>query len=118
MLRQTSECGGYSLDHPFVGRRDDLLGQHPQQLAVHVVIVLAIAGHAAGTPDCGVPGNVVTDLHTMHEADALGRGEEVPPRARPGSSLRLETVSQGGLIIYDQASTNSGQSFREFEQAG
>lgn len=73
MLRQTSACGGCGLDHPFVGQRDDLLGQHPQQLAVHVVIVLAIAGRAAGVPACGVPCNVVTDLHNVHEADALGR---------------------------------------------
>jgi hypothetical protein len=76
MLRQTSACGGCGFDHPFVGPRDDLLGQHPQQLAVPVVIVLAIVGRAAGAPDCGVPCNVVTDLHTVHEADALVRGEE------------------------------------------
>jgi hypothetical protein len=37
------------------------------------VSVLAIAGRAAGVPDCGVPCDVVTDLHTVHEDDALGR---------------------------------------------
>ena len=83
MLRQTSACGGCGLEQPFVGQRDDLLGRHPQQLAVHVVIVLAIAGRAAGVPDCGVPCNVVTDLHTVHEANALGR-RVGPFHAHPG----------------------------------
>jgi hypothetical protein len=63
MLRQTSACGGCGLDHLFVGQRNDLLGQHPQQLAVHVVIVLAIAGRAAGVPDCGVPCNTLWYRH-------------------------------------------------------
>jgi hypothetical protein len=47
------------------------------------VIVLAIAGRPAGVPDCGVPCDVVTDLHTVYEANALGH-RIGPFHAHPG----------------------------------
>ena len=42
-------------DHALFGQRLDLLGRHPQQLAVHVVVVLTIAGRAPveATPNVG-----------------------------------------------------------------
>jgi hypothetical protein len=83
MLRQTSACGGCGSDHALFGQRLNLLGRHPQQLAVRGMVVLAIAGGATGVTDCRVPCTVVSDLHTVHEADALGR-RVWPFHAHPG----------------------------------
>lgn len=44
MRPQTSACGGCGSDHPLFGQLPDVLLRHPQQLAVHVVVVLAVAG--------------------------------------------------------------------------
>jgi hypothetical protein len=34
-------------NHALIGQRLDLLGRHPQHLAVHIIAVLAMAGRAA-----------------------------------------------------------------------
>src|SRR5882724_1271738 len=41
---QASACRWYGSNHPLFGQRFDLLRRHPQQLAVHIIVVLAIAG--------------------------------------------------------------------------
>src|SRR5215475_14050009 len=50
--RRFGECGS---DHALFSQRLDLFGRHPQQLAVHVVVVLAIARRATvkAAPDVG-----------------------------------------------------------------
>src|SRR5215475_11918481 len=76
LLSQTSALGECGSDHAFFSQRLNLLGRHPQQLAIYVVVVLAIAGR---TPVEAAP-DVSRAL--AHLDGHLGHGPAADLRAR------------------------------------
>ena len=86
------KCAGGGSDHALFGQRLNLLGRHPQQLTIYVVVVLAIAERS--------PVEAAPDVsRTLTHLDGhLGHGPAADPRAR---SLR-QPVERRQLRIIRQ----------------
>src|SRR5437899_2202536 len=88
---------GVKSNHPLLRERLDLLRRHPEQLAVHVLVVLAIAGSAAVEAAADV-GRALAHLdgHLGERPAAdLGAGHFGEPGERGELRVAITTIARG-----------------------